>query len=33
MENMNAVKIIILHNEVYHSEQSRNYFEMKIKIG
>jgi len=28
--NMNDVKIIIFHNEVYLSEQSKNYFEQKI---
>jgi hypothetical protein len=31
MKNMNDVKIIIFHNEVYLSEQSKHYFEQKIK--
>jgi hypothetical protein len=32
VKNMNAVKIIILfHNEVLLSEQSKNHFKLKIK--
>ena len=30
MKNMNSVKIIF-YNGVYLSEQSKNYFELKIK--